>query len=791
MSKAIKGIAAGLIAPFLFSVFSAHALAQEQELLPEQEAFKFSAQAVAADRIELKWVIAKNYYMYKDKFGVKLKQGDATLGELEIPPGKIKEDPAFGKVETYVKEVTLGLPVKRSASGPLTLAIEAKGQGCNEPIGVCYPPQTRTASLQLAAADSATTTDVAAQAGTQTPADVAKATDAAPGEGKAKGVTSLKSLSQLLGQSAGGEQEFLDPDQAFKMDLQVMNGNKLRAQFQVADGYYLYQDKIKFKSLSQGARVGDVTLPPGKEKQDEYFGKIVAYYGNFEIDVPLLRTETQQLPGKFEVKYQGCAEKGICYQPITKTVDLSLPGVSDAVADKPPAQGDGGVEADANKSNVTGTSFWWPLLLAFIAGIGLTFTPCVLPMVPILASIIVGQGEGLSRARGGALAIAYVVGTAITYTAVGIVAGYTGDQLQAYFQNAWALGTVAVILLVLSLSMFGLYEIQMPSSMQSKLQNTAQGMKGGAFVPVVVMGIISAAIVGACVSPVLMAVLGLAIERGDPVLGGAIMFSMAWGMGVLLIAMGFGAGFLLPRAGVWMDKVKYAFGVLLIAVAIYLLGIIPEVPVLYLWAVLFIVTAVYLGAVQSLPEQASGWRYLWKGVGVVLLVWGVLALLGGMSGNRDIMQPVNINSGLIAATGAAPGQSTAQKATHMFTRVKDLNALDQALAQAKQAGRPVLLDYFADWCVDCLRMEKSTFADVKVQNALSDFVLLQVDVTDASDEDSRAVKKRFGVFGPPAMLFFDRLGKEQRELRRYGYMDSAQFLSHISPLTDNARVASQ
>ena len=791
MSRALKEFAAVLVVPFMLFVFSAQVHAQEEELLPETEAFKFAARAVSPDRIELQWKIAKNYYMYKDKFGVKLKQGDATLGELEIPPGKIKEDPAFGKVETYVKEVTLGLPIKRSASGPLTLNIEAKGQGCNEPVGVCYPPQTRTASLQLAAADAASTTDVAAQAGTQSPADVAKATATAPGDSKAGGVTSLKSLSELLGQSAGGEQEFLEPDQAFKMDLQVTDGNKLRAQFQVADGYYLYQDKIKIKSLVEGVRVGNVRLPPGKEKQDEYFGKIIAYYGNFAVDVPLTRAATQPVSSAFEVKYQGCAEKGICYQPITKTVNLELPAVSAAVAAAPPPPRDAANGTDSSKTKDQSGSYWWPLLLAFVAGIGLTFTPCVLPMVPILASIIVGQGDNLSRARGGTLATAYVVGTAITYTAVGIVAGYTGDQLQAYFQNPWAIGTVATILLLLSLSMFGLYEIQMPSSIQSKLQTTAQGLKGGTFVPVVVMGVISAAIVGACVSPVLMTVLGLAIERGDPVLGGAIMFSMAWGMGVLLIAMGFGAGFLLPRAGVWMDKVKYAFGILLIAVAIYLLGVIPEVPVLYLWAVLFIVTAVYLGAVQSLPEQASGWSYLWKGVGVVLLVWGVLALLGGMSGNRDIMKPVNINSGLIATTGAAPGQNTAQKATHMFTRVKDLDALDQALAQAKQAGRPVLLDYFADWCVDCLRMEKSTFADAKVQNALSDFVLLQVDVTDASNEDSRAVKKRFGVFGPPAMLFFDRFGKEQRELRRYGYMDSAQFLSHISPLTDNARVASQ
>lgn len=748
------------------------AAAQDEQLLPEEQAFQFEARAVAPDKVELTWTVAKDYYMYKDKFGVELKQGNAKLGALEIPPGKVKNDPLFGEVETYIGTVTLGLPVERSAAGALTLDIEAKGQGCNEPIGVCYPPQTRKASIQLAALDS-----------------VAPAAGETAGTGKLESVDSLKSLSELLGASMG-EQEFLEPDQAFKMDLQVKDANTLSARFQVADGYYLYQDKFKFKSLADGVRIGDVKLPPGKEKEDEYFGKIIAYYGDFDVDVPLVRSKTGKTAGEFQVKYQGCAEKGICYQPITKKVALDLPDAGPTLAAAPPAQQPPVSGAPDAGSDRAGGDYFWPILIAFLAGVGLTFTPCVLPLVPILASIIVGQGENLSKARGGALAIAYVVGTAITYTIVGVVAGYTGDQLQAYFQNVWAIGTVSVILVVLALSMFGLYDIQMPSSIQSKLQETAQGFKGGAFLSVVFMGVISAAIVGACVSPVLMTALGLAIERGDPVLGGAIMFSMAWGMGVFLVAMGFGAGFLLPRAGVWMDKVKYAFGVLLIGVAIYLLGSIPQVPVLYLWAVLFIVTAVYLGAVQSLPEHANGWRYLWKGVGIVLLVWGVLALLGGMAGNRDIMKPVDVSAGLIASSNRVEG-GTGQQPVHLFKQVTTLQDLDQALAQAREAGKPVVLDYYADWCVDCLRMEKSTFADTVVHQALADFVLLQADVTDPNNQSGRAIKKRYGVFGPPAMLFFDRSGREVRALRRYGYMDSAEFLAHIAPLTDRARVASQ
>ena len=420
------------------------------------------------------------------------------------------------------------------------------------------------------------------------------------------------------------------------------------------------------------------------------------------------------------------------------------------------------------------------MLTAFLTGIALTFTPCVLPMVPILSSIIVGQGGEITKLKGGSLAASYVLGTAVTYTIAGWVAGATGEQLQAYFQNAWAIGSVSVILLLLAFSMFGLYEIQMPSFLQSSLQNRTQRLEGGRMGMVFVLGIVSALIVGACVSPLLIVALGVAIVKGDPVLGAAIMFAMAMGMGVFLIALGLGAGYLLPKAGDWMDRVKHVFGVLLLGVAIYLLGLIPEVPVLYLWSALFIICAVYLGALQNLPEGAGGWRHLWKGVGVFMLVWGVLALVGGMAGNRDILRPVE----LTGASGLLTGTAGDRQGAHAdFRRVATITDLDSGLADARTQGKPLLLDYYADWCVDCLRMEKATFGDPEVATLLNDrFVLLQVDVTDPGDDFSKAVKKRFGVFGPPAMLFFDDRGSERQELRRYGFMGPDEFLNHISPL---------
>ncbi len=739
--------------------------AQDEDLLEPDKAFAFGVQATAADRIQVTWSIAKDYYMYRDKFRVRLEEGDATLGDLQIPPGKKKQDPFFGEVEIYEGVVRIDVPVQRQTAAPTSVVITADGQGCNEPIGVCYPPIKHTATLNLVAL-------------AQEPASPVQ--NAAPATKKP--ITSLSSLRDLLG-SAGQQDEFLDPDQAFQIELNALDADTLGATFTIADGYYLYRDKTKFKSQTSGVRVSDYQFPPGKVKQDEFFGESVVYYQGFDMSVPLLRADPASTTASFDVSYQGCADKGICYPPMTKTVQVSLPGIADAAAAPPEQPVSSAISEDLARSTApetawSGRGYLGYILTAFVTGILLTFTPCVLPMVPILSSIIVGQGEHMTKGRGGLLASTYVLGTAVTYTVAGVVAGLTGDQLQAYFQNIWAIGTVSLILALLALSMFGVYDIQMPSFIQSRLQNKTQSMQGGALSIVFVLGIVSALIVGACVSPLLIVALGVAIAKGDPVLGGAIMFAMALGMGVFLIGLGLGAGFLLPKAGPWMDSVKYVFGVLLLGVAIYLLGTIPDIPVLYLWGALLIIVAVYLGATHGLPEGVRGWRYLSKGIGVFLLVWGVLALLGGMAGNRDIIRPLAIGGFNIG--GASSQQRANIETQHQFTRVATMKELDQQLEQARANGKPVLLDYYADWCVDCIRMEKTTFSHPDVSHILRDqFVLIQVDVTDPNDPDTKAIKRRFGVFGPPAMLFFSSSGSELQELRRYGYMGPEEFLKHI------------
>jgi thioredoxin:protein disulfide reductase len=751
----IKNLLAVLLVLLLPSV---HAAAPEDELLEPDKAFSLSTRAVDGATLEASWKIAPGYYMYRDKFKFDALDG-TRLQEPVIPPGKKKDDPLFGVVETYTKSVKIRLPFTR-AEGAATARLRITSQGCNEPVGVCYPPIIKEVDFKL-------------------PPDKTKpaVAPAAPVAVRKDNIISLKDLTRGLAPS--GDVEPVDPEKAFRINVMAIDNATLLARIDIADCCYLYRDKTKFELLeasgapSAEVRLAGYTLPPGKTKVDEFIGKTEVFVKGFDTILPVTGLGGRDRELQLKVMYQGCSEKGvaICYPPTTKTFGVQYrDGVLSAVntsllPPSPPA----GSTAERNYKTLV-----IAVLAAFGAGLLLTFTPCVLPMVPILSSVIIGQGDThISKLRGGLLSYSYVLGTAATYTAAGILAGYSGDQLQSYFQNPWAIGTFAVLLGLLALSLFGFYDLQMPSFIQSRLHQRTHS-KGGSYVGVFILGLISALIIGACVSPVLISVLGAAIASKDPVLGGGIMFSLAHGQGAILVALGVGAGFLLPKVGKWMDSVKHLFGALLIAVAIYLLGYLPDVPVLFLWAAFFIISGVYLGATQSLPEGASGWRTLWKGVGVFLMIWGVLALLGGFAGNRDVFSPMPMSapSSALAPGAAAPAEE------HLFVRVSGLSDLENRLAAAKATGKPVILDYYADWCVDCLRMEKATFADPRVSAELRRrFVTLQVDVTDPNHPDGKAIKQRFGVYGPPAMLFFSADGQERRELRTYGFRNVEEFFA--------------
>jgi thiol:disulfide interchange protein DsbD len=763
MTKSLAALLLLLLSPAL-------AAAPEDELLEPDQAFRLTTRTVSETTLEASWKIAPGYYMYRDKFRFEALDG-TQLKTPVIPRGKVKDDPLFGKVETYTKSVKIRLPFTRAA-GASTARLRITSQGCNEPVGVCYPPIVKEIDFKL-------------------PPGKAKPAASTAAPDTSDKISSLKDLTRSL--APGSELEPPDPEQAFQVSVAARDNATLLARIDIADCCYLYRDKTKFELVAadgaplSDARLGNYTLPPGKTKVDEFIGKTEVYEQGFETLLPVSGLGAGDQDLQLRVMYQGCSEKGvsICYPPATKTFGVQFRGgvLSAAQASVTPA-----AVADAAPRDMR--NFVLAVIAAFGAGLLLTFTPCVLPMVPILSGVIVGtEGTHVTKLRGGLLSYSYVLGTALTYTVAGAVAGATGAQLQAYFQTPWAIGTFATLLVLLSFSMFGFYQLQVPSSIQSLLHHhssrahqQARQWLGGEMIGAFFLGLISALIIGACVSPVLVSVLGGAILAQDPVLGGGIMFALAHGQGAILVALGVGAGFLLPRVGKWMDSVKHLFGALLIAVAIYLLGYLPQVPVLFLWAAFFIICGVYLGATQSLPEAASGWRYLWKGVGTFLLIWGVLALLGGFAGNRDFLHPLPLSSlstGMMPATG---GPGTAATEGHLFERVNSLNDLENRLAAAKAAGKPVIVDYYADWCTDCLRMEKATFADPRVRQALAGFARLQPDVTRTGDNEVEAMKKRFRVYGPPAMVLLDARGEPASAGPIYGFHDADDLLSLLGKI---------
>jgi thiol:disulfide interchange protein DsbD len=398
-------------------------------------------------------------------------------------------------------------------------------------------------------------------------------------------------------------------------------------------------------------------------------------------------------------------------------------------------------------------------------GLLLSFTPCVLPMIPILSGMIAGQGAKVTRLRGFTLSAMYVLGMAIAYAIAGVLAGLSGTLLSSALQNPWVLGTFAGVFVVLALSMFGFYELQLPSTWQTGATDTSNRLTGGTLVGVFVMGALSAVIVGPCVAAPLAGALLYVSQSRDVFLGGAALFTMALGMGLPLLVIGASAGALLPKAGAWMQAVKNFFGVLLLGAAIWMISpLIPVIAQMLCWSALLIMSGIYLHALDALPAGAGGFRKLWKGMGVIALLTGIALLIGGLSGGRDLFQPL---SGLgLRMTGVEPERATA------FVRVASVAELERAVANA---GKPVMLDFYADWCVSCKEMERMTFRDQNVKSQFASMLLLQADVT-ANSADDTALLKRFGLFGPPGIIFFDRHGKEIEDARVIGYSPAERFL---------------
>jgi len=572
---------------------------------------------------------------------------------------------------------------------------------------------------------------------------------------------------------AAGADELLEPDKAFGFSARALDAATVEVRYAIADGYYLYRDRFRFAAEPASVTLGQPQFPKGQVHEDKFFGKQETYRKEVRIRLPVEAAGAERL--KLLVTSQGCADVGVCYVPQVQSAELRLASLggsrssifkeNDPFASSPERVTAAG--EDVRFAGVLESGRLWLVMAVFFgAGLLLTFTPCVLPMIPILSGIIVGEGQKVTRRRAVLVSLAYVLGMAVTYTAIGIAAAFSGNLISAALQNAWVLGAFAAVFVGLALSMFGFYELQLPSSWQAQLTAASNRLGGGHWGAVVLMGVLSAAIISPCVAAPLAGALLYIGQTRDAVLGGAALFSMAIGMGVPLVLVGVSEGMLLPRSGQWMHAVRQFFGVLMLAVAIWIIApVIPVAVQMLLWAGLLVGSGVYLGALEPLPQGVSGWRRLLKTVSVLALLAGVAQGIGALSGARDPLRPL---AGIL-------GDSTESQKPLPFETVKALADLD---ARLKTAGKVAMLDFYADWCVSCKEMERFTFSDPQVQARLDRMVLLRADVT-ANTADDKALLRRYRLFGPPGIVFFDASGREIEGLRVIGYQSPDKFIKSL------------
>ncbi|MDP2901745.1 MAG: protein-disulfide reductase DsbD [Methylovulum sp.] len=732
-----------IIVCFFLTVANPSVFAFENNgLLPPERAFSVSAKTIAADRLEISWDIAPGYSVYRNNMRIESKTSQIELGRTVFPKGNIKHDEFLGNIEHYHNHLNVVVPISNTGNVS-AMQLFVQYQACSDK-GICYPPQKQTVDIALPVA-------------------------------KANLLTNP--FTQLVKNFSGfnlnkTQNELLPPEQAFQFFASVKDAGTLHVNFEIAQDYYLYREKIQLALVNaDGIQLGNYSIPRGTPKHDEAFGQVEIFHNGLGFDIPLVRSDTSAQTITLEAKYQGCADRGVCYPPMSKTIGLELPmaqGTSAPLTSEPsePALS----EQDRIVQALHKDSLAMTLLSFFGFGLLLSLTPCIFPMIPILSGIIVGHGHRITTTRAFLLSLSYVLASALTYTVFGILAALFGSNLQATFQQPWIIALFSAIFVLLSLSMFGFYHLELPKSFQAKLHNSSERHRDGSLWGAAFMGALSSLIVGPCAAAPLAGALIFIGQTGDVVLGGSALFVMGLGMGVPLLLLGASAGRFLPKAGNWLNATKAVFGVVMLAVAVWMLSrILPPEITMLLWAMLFIMPSIYLNAIDPLPAQCSGWRKLFKGFGLTLLAYGLLLLIGFSMGNSNPLKPLQ---------GFSAGNVQAKEQGIQFERVASLAELDAKIRQAAANNRPVMLDFYADWCISCKEMEAYTFTDPKVKQALAGFMLLQADVTLNADDD-KALLAKFNLIGPPAILFFGTDREENIAQRVIGYQDAATFIETL------------
>jgi len=695
-------------------------------LLRAEEAFEYKIKDTGST-IKIDWSIKDGYYLYRKKMNFISNSPGIQLVNLKLPEGSYHEDEFFGIQQVYRGDISFHIPYERKDESVNQLELQILSQGCAD-RGICYPPQKWDADINL-----------------------------------------IESTKKQQAPSLIQPNKKNYSASAFKPFLQVIDKTTLEIGFQIAPKHYLYKDKISITTSNPDIKIGAIELPEGEIKTDEWFGETEVYFEEVFGRIAIGRVGTDENNLTFMIKYQGCIEDELCLPPQQKEIDVIFP--PGEVIANPIVSAIKISEQSRLASLISQANILTVILTFFVAGLLLSFTPCVLPMIPILSGILAGEGEHITPRRGFILATSYVMGMAIVYTLAGIISASIGLQLQAFFNTPWVIIIFVTLFILLALAMFDLLSFQLPSIFQARLSKLNDQQRRGTVIGSFFIGAISSLVVTACVAPPLVATLMVIGQTGDIARGGIALFAMSLGMGTPLIVIGTSAGRLLPKAGEWMDKVKNIFGFLMLGLAIYMLSrIINATVVLALWGVLATMFGIFLGGLNSLTQNSKNTEKFNKGLGLLILLYGGALILGALSGNKNPMQP-------LANIGILSNKNSISNELH-FKGIKSIDDLNFELIQASSNQKSVMLDFYADWCVSCKEMEAYTFTDEDVQNALSNTTILQADVT-ANDEIDQALLNKLNVFGPPTIIFYDSNGIKKQGYEVVGYMKAQEFTKHV------------